>query len=143
MVLVAFIMIGSTAGYAVFSAPNTYTGNAVDTQQQGIQLVNRRQLSGDETLAVLSAGRVLIEYSYPKECAECETDRINMEIFTQKISQLAVLSEFEGNVTAVRMTGLDGNTVELNGTISEDSLFGLFCDVSTAKPRECLLREIG
>ena len=139
--IVAFIMLGSTAGFALLSAPATFTGNAANPNQ-GILLVNKRQLANNEILSVLSAGRVLIEYSYPSGCQNCELDRITLELFTQKFQQFVILSEFEGNETKVELTGKNGDKKQLNETISEESLTNLFCDLTFAQPRECLLKEL-
>ena len=140
--IVAFIMLGSTAGYALLSAPNRFTGQTTGEQTQGIVLINKRQLTPSETLAVLNAGRALIEYSYPEDCADCQTDRITLEIFAQKLDRYLILSEFSGTEKKLQMIGKNGDVKQLNETISEESLINLFCDVAIAKPTECILREI-
>ena len=142
--IVAFIMLGSTAGYALFSPAQTSGAiTAQDRPEQDILLVNERKLLGNEVLAVLGAGRVLIEYSYSEGCAECETDKVTLELFAQKFRNYVILSEFTGDEEKVGMTGKNGDTVRLNGTVTEESLTVLFCSVTQAQPKECILREIG
>ena len=142
-IFIGMIMIGSVAGFAL----NNFNFLNRPAQAEGpeIKYIMDKVLTTEEKVYVLRTGRVLIENLYEPNCTECIERNAVLEGFANQFQGFLVLERAEvlPNETKFQMVAPTGDIRDLeNETITYDSLLDIFCDISFAQPRECLLREI-
>jgi hypothetical protein len=117
----------------------------IDVSPQGtrIESVYTEPLTGQEKVAILRSGRMLIEYLYlpgPESM-----DKIPVyDSFTATFKDFVVLEKVEvsyENQTLDQMIAPDGDVIPLDN-VTESQLFDVFCDNTYVQPKECLLRSI-
>lgn len=136
------VMLVSTAGFAIISQPAS-----APTQQPGpqqtLQPVVYRELSGQEVLAILQAGRMIIRHYSPATCEPCKADTAELEQFARAYSTFLFVQEVNREQAALEIIGFDGKIENISRSISQASLLDLLCEKGGLKPKECVLREIG
>lgn len=135
--VIGLIMLGSTIGFA-------FMQTTPEDQQQGptIPIIVNRALLDNEKLQILRAGRVLIEYFYTGNSSNHFEEKQTLEIFTNRLSGYVVLEEVLTDKDELSMIGSAGDIIPLNATgITDGKLLRTFCEITFARPRECLLLE--
>jgi hypothetical protein len=150
-ILIGGLMLLSVVGFALMGI-----GRFTDDGNQPVQVPNvmNEYLSGEQVSSILRTGRVLIRDVYTKECADCASKDIALELFTNSFPGMITLEEVmieADNTTTVDESGYvkfemispTGEIIDLGDkNITQESLTEMFCDISAYQPRECLLRDI-
>jgi thiol-disulfide isomerase/thioredoxin len=136
-ILIMVIMVLSVAGFA-FNSSN------FQSEPEEVQIPNviREQISTQDQIYILRAGKVLIEHFYTEGCTDCLEKNAKLEEFVGRLEGYLVINEVEGNETRLDMIGSGGMIVNLeNSSLEYGDLIGPFCEVAIAQPRACLVRE--
>ena len=150
-ILIGGLMLFSVAGFALMGM-----GRFIDDGNQPAQVPNimNEYLTGEQVSSILRSGRVLIRDVYTRDCTDCMSKDVTLEIFVNSFPGLVVLEKAmiePGNTTVVdemgyvkfEMLSPTGEIVELGDkNITHEDLTVLFCEVSAIQPKECLLRDI-
>lgn len=151
-ILIGGLMLFSVAGFALMGI-----GRFVDDGNEPIQVPNvmNEYLSGEQVSSILRGGKVLIRDVYAKNCSDCASRDITLELFVNSFPGLLVLEEAAiepDNATFVDSNGYvkfqmispTGEVIDLGDkNITQEDLTDMFCDISAIQPKECLLRDIG
>lgn len=140
-IIIGLIMILSIAGFAFMST------EPAQPQQGGPQIdyISNTVLTPEQKVAVLRAGRVLVEDLYPLNCTECATATGQLRAFAQQYGQFLVLetAAIPDNATRIfQMIGSGGQIRDLQNISIENDLMNVFCEIAVVQPRDCLLRNI-
>ena len=133
------IMLMSIIG---FSLSNAKFGN---TQQNTIDFPFKieRQLSTEELVSVLRAGRIVVEHTYEENCTDCLETNAFLDTFFNQFRNYVVLQIMEGNETSLKIIGSGGRIRDLSEIeLNNDNMLDVFCELAIAQPRECLLEQI-
>jgi hypothetical protein len=148
-IVIGGLMLFSVAGFALMGM-----GRFIDNGPVQVPNIMNEYLSGEQVSSILRSGRVLIRDVYTKNCSDCITRDITLEIFVNSFPGLVVLEEMmiePDNATAVdgrgyvkfEMLSPTGEIIELDeNNITQEGLTEMFCDISAVQPRECLLMDI-
>lgn len=142
--IIVILMVGSTAGIALFSPANLYTdtGQSATDGQRSLAYVNTEPLTSAEVAAILKAGVVLLQYQYPAGCTDCLTERAAIEAFTHQLNGFVISEILIGDDRTLTMTGPAGDSTDLSDQeFSNDILLERFCELTTLQPKECILLE--
>jgi len=136
-VVVVFMMITWAMGMAL--------SQNIDVRPQGKQIesVYTELLTGQEKVAILRTGKVLIEYLYIPG-PESIDNKALYENFVAQFKDFAVLQAVEvsaGNETMNQMIASDGDIISLDN-VTAANMLDVFCDNTIVQPKECLLRSI-
>ncbi len=117
----------------------------IDVSPQGnkIESVYTEPLTGQEKVAILRSGRMIIEYLYIPGPGSLERIPV-YDSFSAQFSDFIVLEKVEvsyENQTLDQMIAPSGDVIPL-GNVTEAQLFDVFCDNTFVQPKECLLRSI-
>lgn len=150
-ILIGGLMLLSVAGFALMGL-----GRFTDSGNQPVQVPNvmNEYLSGEQISSILRSGRVLIRDVYTKDCTDCSSTNVALELFANSfpgmITLEEVMIELDNTTTAdekgyvkFQMISPTGEVVDLDGkNITQESLTEIFCDISAVQPKECLLRDV-
>jgi hypothetical protein len=150
-IVIGGLMLFSVAGFALMGL-----GRFVDDGNKPVEVPNvmNEYLSGEQMSSILRSGRVLIRDVYTKDCTDCASMDVMLELFTNSFSGMIVLEEVmiepdnttavdEGGYVKFQMISPSGDVIDLGDkNITQESLTDMFCDISVIQPKECLLRDI-
>jgi hypothetical protein len=140
-IFILVVMVLSVAAFSLNSA--TFQQQA---QEPEIPTIIREPITVEQQISVLRSGRVLIEYYYPGDCAECLEKGQKLEDFAHRLEGYVVVnevSEVAANESRLGMIGANGRIVDIsNQSLEYEDLLETFCDIAIAQPRMCIIREI-
>jgi len=136
-IFIGLIMVMSLAGFAAMNVVIP-AGDGGQTMPSVVD----RELSPEEKIFVLRTGRVLLENYYAENCTGCVEFNVMAEVFVSRFPDYMIFEKVKGNETKLQMIGQGGEIRELEHPVTEDELFGVFCELAILQPKECLLREL-
>jgi len=139
---IGFIMIVSTAGFAVMQSAGTNQPAPSNPLDETFQI--NRTLTPAEKVYILRTGRMILENIYNESGDELPqlADFASKHATYVFVEQSMVNASEEGSPEpGLRAIGSGGSIRDLDATnVTEDALADLICDFGIARPVECTLR---
>lgn len=137
-IFIGSIMILSVIGFSLsnarFGVPQE---NTLD-----FPFVVDRELTSEELVSVLRAGRIVVESDYELNCTDCSQRNDFLKNFFTRFSNYVVLQIAEANETSLKIIGAGGRIRDLEGMeLTEHNMLEIFCELAIAQPKECLLQQ--
>ncbi len=115
----------------------------VSPERVKIESIYTEPLTGQEKVAILRTGKMLIEYLYVP--GEESLNKVPVyESFVSRFSDFVVLQRVEvsaENETLDQMIAPTGDVIPLDN-VTETNLVDVFCENTYVQPKECLLKSI-
>ena len=139
---IGITMLLSIVGFALMYSG----GRNIGKNTQKFSRIMEKMLTPEERSIILRSGFTLIEYIYPYNCSNC-TEKIKLykDFMRDKdISKYTILSIYptNGSLLIDRITGINGETVELNGVNDMASLEKIYCNIAIRKPDICIFYNL-